>query len=100
MSMSSFTKQQYEEYPINADFSANMTDGESIVSQSVIAVDRDGLDVSTAVLDQATVANNGASLVSVKVRAGSLAGSLYTITFRCLTSTGNRWELDVGMRVA
>lgn len=103
MAIEKFSKQSYEEFTIAADFSNNMETGEVIASQVVVAIDSAGTDVSTIVLDQATVANNGEHQVQVLVRAGEeTAGvSPYKITFKCVTDTvpEHKWELDVKMVV-
>lgn len=96
--MDSFEKQSYEQFTITGDFSSNMEAGETITDQSVEAVDKDGGDVAVTVTDQASVAANDTQ-VSVLVRAGLQASSPYKITFKCTTSAGHRWELDVKMKV-
>ncbi|RLI53329.1 MAG: hypothetical protein DRP09_16015 [Candidatus Thorarchaeota archaeon] len=103
MAIEKFTKQSYEEFTIAADFSNNMEAGEVIVNQTVTAIDASGNDVSTEILDQSTVGNDGAQQVRVLVRAGEeTAGvSPYKITFYCETDNipEHKWELDVRMVV-
>lgn len=97
--MEQIRKQPYEEFTISADFSANMASGEVISVQSVAAVDKTGNDVKDTVTDQATVANDGKTTCRVLVKGGDPTLSPYTLTFRCTTSLGNKWELDIQMQV-
>lgn len=96
--MEQFEKQPYEEFTITADFSKNMETGETITEQFVIAFDKDGLDASSIVTDQGTVIASGQT-VKTLVQAGDQALSPYKLTFRCTTSNGHKWELDVKMKV-
>lgn len=96
--MEQFEKQSYEEFTITADFSKNMETGETIADQSVLAFDKDGADASSIVTDQGTVAASGQT-VKVLIQAGEQALAPYKITFRCTTSSGHKWELDVKMKV-
>ncbi len=97
--MGKFTKQAYEEFTISADFSKNMALGETIVSQTVGALDVDLEDVSDVVIDQGTVANDGEHKAVCRVRAGEELKSPYKITFRVTTSSAHKWELDIQMRI-
>lgn len=97
--MDRFKKQPYEEFTVSSDFAPNFSRGETIAGQSVSVLDAAGNDVSATITDQATVANNGASKVTVLVRAGSEASSPYKITFRCITTANHRWENDIQMSV-
>lgn len=95
--MDSFEKQPYDEFTASTDFSRNFGAGETVASQTVVAYDKDGATVTTTVTDQATVANDGGSKVSVLVKAGTEAASPYRLVFRCVTSVGHKWEHDVQM---
>jgi len=97
--MDAFEKQPYEEFTVSTDFSRNFATGETVSSQTVTAVDKDGATVTTTVTDQTTVANDGGSKVSVLVKAGTVVASPYRLTFRCVTSTGHKWEHDIQMNV-
>lgn len=97
--MDKLSKQPYEEFTVSSDFSKNMLLGETITGQSVSVVDKDGIDVSSTMTNQASVSNNGSQRVSVLVRAGAPESSPYKITFRCTTSIAHKWEHDVLMRV-
>jgi hypothetical protein len=88
-------KQPYEEFPIGADFSLNFTTGEHIITQSLDVVDADGNDVADTITNTATLQNDGGARVYVLARGGTRASSPYKFTFRCVTSLGHKWELDV-----
>jgi hypothetical protein len=92
-------KQPYEEFPISVNFNRNFTDGEAIVSQTVTAYDKDGVDASAQVTHQSTITNDEAGNVIVTVLGGEEAKSPYKISVRCVTTTGNKWEHDVQLRV-
>lgn len=95
-----FEKQPWEEFSIWGDFINNAATGETakLSSSSVIAEDKDGIDVSITVLDQAAIAVSGTQL-KVKVRAGTANVSPYKITFKIGTSLENQWEVDVMMKI-
>ena len=97
--MDRFEKQPYEVFTIATDFSRNFVPLETVASQTVDAVDASGTDVKSTVTNQATIANDGGSKVTVVVRAGSAAASPYKLTVRCVTSRGHQWEHDIEMRV-
>ena len=95
-----FGKQPYEELTIDADFSRTMVVGsETIISQTVTAEDRNGDDVTGSIVEAGTVTNDGATKVLAFIKGGSRSGSPYKITFRCVTSAGHKWELDVLMEI-
>lgn len=100
MALDNFTKQSYESFIISANFENNMATGETLVlaSCSVSAVDTNGNDVSTTVLDQTSIAVSGTKL-QVRVRAGVEGSSPYKITFKVVTSIPNQWEKDVQMTI-
>ena len=102
--MDMFTKQSYEEFYVAGDFSEDkdgndlLASGETIVlgSSVVAAEDEDGTDVSSIVLDQLTKTVSGSQL-KILCKAGAAASSPYKITFRIVTSLGNKYEIDVRM---
>ena len=116
--MADITKQSYEEFRIHADFGLNMESGvEALVvgSCDVLCEDKDGLDVTSTLLDIATmtVINGDATDavppgsgvpdagLLVLIRAGSEAMSNYKFTFygvKDLTPP-NKWEKDVTMKI-
>jgi len=95
-----FEKQPYEEFFVAGDYSTVLDDDETLVlAQCVVsAVDKGGTDASSAVLDLPTMDVDGPYL-KVRCRAGDPSLSKYKITFRCVTSEGNKWEIDVKMKV-
>jgi hypothetical protein len=97
MALAKFYKQPYEEFPISVDFSENMVSDETILSHAISAVDNASADASADVLS--TDSNDGAFIASVQVVAGVESLSPYKITFRVVTSEGNKWEKDILMRV-
>lgn len=96
-SNATFTKQPYEEFEVAVDFSENMETDEVISSKTVTAVDKDDEDVTATII--ASSAIEGTNQVSAVVKAGTSSASYYTITFKCVTSTGAKWQLDVSMKV-
>lgn len=97
--MEKFTKQPYEEFVISADFVNVVTAEDEIISAATVsATDNTGTDASEDVLDDESVDISGTQ-VQVKVLAGDIDKSPYKVTFRCTTSTGNKWEMEVTMNV-
>lgn len=98
--METIRKQAYEEFTIAGDFVAQAESGETAVllGSEVLAEDKDGADVGTTLLDQATKAIDGTQL-RIKLRAGTEDKSPYKITFKIVTSSDNKWEIDVSCRV-
>jgi hypothetical protein len=115
--MADISKQSYEEFRIHADFGLNMEDGEALVvgSCSVVCEDKAGEDVTSTLLDIATMAvinadatdadppgsgvENGA--LQVLIRAGSEALSQYKFTFYGVTdlTPPNKWEKDITLKI-
>lgn len=96
--MESFTKQSYEEFVIAGDFDNVMEAGETLVLANcdVKAYDKADADVTSSLL--ANKAISGTQL-QITVKAGSVSAQPYIITFYAETSDGNKWELDVKMKV-
>jgi hypothetical protein len=97
--MDRFTKQSYEAFTISVDFGTNMEEGETIVSQTVEAIDTLDADSLAIVVDDALTTNDGATKVFVYVRAGDETLSPYKITVKCVTSANHKWEKDIEMEV-
>jgi hypothetical protein len=98
MALEGFEKQGYEEFTVAANFSANMTVGETISTQTATATDNTGTDKTATVLNVASLANSGQK-VTVLARAGVEAESPYKITLKCVTSLGHKWEKDIQMKI-
>jgi nitrogen fixation protein FixH len=98
--MDTIKKQAYEEFTIAGDFVDQAESGETavLVGSEILAIDKDGVDVKATLLDQATKAVDDTQL-KIKLRAGTADKSPYKITFKIVTSAGNRWEIDVSCRV-
>ena len=96
--MVEFEKQPYEEFKISSGFSKNMAVAESIIIATVTAVDTNGDAATTSVLSDGSTEISGQK-VYVVVTGGTEALSPYKLTFRVTTSSGNKWENDVVMRV-
>lgn len=100
--MDSFDKQPYEEFVIASGFNKKgktFSVGEAIVDQEIIVVDKYSEDVTYDVIVENSASNDNASKVYVKVKGGDVDSSPYKITFRCVTSLGNKFENDVKMKV-
>ncbi len=97
--MEQFNKQPAETYPIAVDFNECLAPGEGIVSQEVLAYDKDGNDATAEVLLPSTIGNDGEGRVVVTVTGGDQEIKTYKLTFRCTTTNGNRWEMDIKMMV-
>jgi hypothetical protein len=91
--MDSFKKQPYEEFTIEADFSANMEDGETVSTVTATAIIKDG-GSAAVVADATPIGQTATAMVS-----GGEPGSSYIITFQATTTAGSKWELDVKMSV-
>jgi len=98
MTVETLEKQPFEQFPITFDYSRNMATGETCASLEVIVSDKDGNDVSTTLVDDATISLSGQT-ASVRVRAGSVAASPYYISGRTVTNLTNKWEIDVKLTV-
>ena len=98
--MERFEKQPSERFAIYGDFSENMVTDETIVSHTVTAVDASGADATNEVLQSCSDAHAG-QIVQVVVQTGETSANKtpYKITFRVTTSTANKWELDVKMKI-
>lgn len=97
-------KQPWEEFVIAADFSDNMTAGSnlSLPDCSVLAVDNDGEDASTVIIDSTTLsiglaADDEWGYLKVLVKGGTEANSPYKVTLRGKTNDAvpEKWEKDV-----
>lgn len=86
------SKQPFEEYAINFDFTP-VLGAENIVSAVVIAIDQDSLEDVSATLLDVTKQSNTTKVVSPWVQNG-ITGHNYVITCRIVGSTGSQYELD------
>jgi len=91
-------KQTYEKFPITFDYSLNMSDGETVTTLAVTAVDSTDVDATATIIDTPSITLSGQT-GSVKIQAGSESNSPYNISGKCITSLGNKFELDVKLIV-
>ena len=96
-------KQAWEAFYIAGSILKVQTDTEVIVlaNSSVLAEDKDGNDVSTTFLEQATKVlgtdpkgSFADNQLEIRIRDGEEALSPYKVTFRMETDEGNKWEVD------
>jgi len=95
MGLTKTTKQAFESYFIHADFSAVLEDSETLIlgSSSITVLDNTGNDASSIVADQASKSVMGPEL-HIRIKDGDSTLSPYKVTFKVITSTGNKWEVD------
>ena len=108
MGMKSITKQAYEEFFIGGSILDVQGDTETVVlgTSTVAAEDKDGTDVTSALLDATTKALDSDdtgdytdNVLAIRVRAGEAAASPYKVTFYIITSEGNKFEIDMEVNV-
>ncbi len=107
MALESFSKQNYEEFYIGGDYVDVLESGEelSLSPCTIVAEDAAGVDKSSTVLDTATKALDDSesggtnNVLKVRCKAGSEGDSPYKITFKGETTLGNKWEIDVKMKL-
>ena len=101
MILGRFTKQPYEEFYWGADFNEVVdTDNESILlgSSSIVAVDTADTEDDTVYYIGTLVIINS-TILAVRVKAGIAASSPYKLTYKIVTSAGNKYEKDILMTV-
>lgn len=104
-------KQNYEEYFIAGDFvDVITTTGEALVlaTSTVSAIDKNGVDATAEVLDTATKALDTSpdslsgftnNMLKMRCKAGVATKSPYKITFYGVTTEGNKWEIDINLKI-
>jgi len=99
-------KQSYEEFVIAANFSKNMdiVGGEDLVlgSCAVSAEDKDGEDATSVVTDQGSIAigiGTEQGYLKCLIKGGTVDDTPYKITFRCVTTSSEKWEKDVILKI-
>lgn len=107
-SVESFTKQSYESFYVAADLEDVLETDEiiDIDTSTVTALKSDGsTDATDIILQPTTKALDDSpdggtnNMVKIRVQDGVEADSPYKITFKMVTSLGNKWEVDVKMKV-
>jgi len=98
MALESFTKQPYEEFMIAGEFTSVLATGETLSSPAASAINgKTKVDTTSAVLEIGTLVVSGTQ-VQVRCKAG-IDKETHKITIRTETSAGNKWEIDVNMKV-
>lgn len=108
--MADITKQSYEEFRIDVDFGLNLETEEelNLSSCDVVCQDKDGNDVTSTLLDIATMtlvtgSQSGATNtgLQVQIKGGTEAASKYKYTFYAVTdaSPPNKYERDISMKI-
>lgn len=95
MANTPFYKQPQEIIPIQMDFTYYCNTTETITSISATATSDIGVDVTSSIINSASVSNNIAKVV---VQNGTV-DKRYKITFRAYTDESNKYEEDVFMDV-
>lgn len=103
-------KQEWERFFISGSILNVQDPGEKVVlaSSTVVAVDSEGTDVSASFLDQTSLkldtdpkscSTDTNNMLSVRVQAGDETVSPYRVTFKMVTTLGNRYEADMRVGV-
>jgi hypothetical protein len=107
MALSTVEKQIYESFFIGGSIYNVQQSGEAIVlaNSTVVAEDKDGTDVSSTLLSQATKSlgddeNGGTNnVLKIRLQGGTEAASPYKVTFKMETDQANKWEVDILVKV-
>ena len=95
-------KQSYEKYFIYGDFDDVMEDGETMAQYTVTVIDVDEVDATSELIENGSEIPGTAEdpfKLFARVQNGSEAKSDYKVTFRIVTNTGNKWEVDYGIKI-
>lgn len=105
MAMTKTTKQGYEEYFIAGSILNVQKDGtETVVlaTSEIEAVDKDGedalatiVDIATKKLDNDPDGDYTDNMLSVRCQGGVEAASPYVVTFKMVTTEGQKWETEM-----
>lgn len=100
MALEEFSKQPNEKFMIWGDITDVIESGDSIkaASSSLTAVTSIGTDVTATVIDSTAATASGYKFGS-RVQAGTEAQSPYQITFNIYTTNGDKFEIDVKMKI-
>jgi hypothetical protein len=105
--MDQFEKQSREIFPIWGSILnvQETTEVVTLAGSTVTAMDKDGKDAGE-VIDQSSIiladdpdGSYSDNMLGIKVRDGEESKSPYYITFLMATDNGNKWEVDVKMKV-
>ena len=105
MAITKTTKQGWEEYFIAGSIIDVQKDGtETVVlaTSTIEAIDNEGndalatiVDVATKKLDDDPNGNSSDNMLSVKCKGGAEAASPYIVTFKMVTTEGQKWETEM-----
>lgn len=97
--MNGFCKQPFEEFIIAGDFAPVLEDGETLVLSGCEYAAQNAQNVEVFdVVEMGSLAIDG-SLLKIRVRGGIAEQSPYMLSLRCLTSHGNKYEINIRMEV-
>ena len=96
--MNTIKKQPFEAYYISVTFPLATDETISSVTSSVVVEDKDGTDVSLTMIDTGTEEVDGAVL-RARIIGGSSSASPYIMSFKAVTSLGNKYKYDVRVKV-
>ena len=91
-------KYTYEEFPKEISFVSRLLSGETITNASAVAVDRNGIDSTSAVIKNGSVSETD-GIVSLVVQNGTKENSPYYISARVETSAGNKYEMQFKLEI-
>ncbi len=92
-------KQPFEAFPVYGKFGKVLVENELIDAElsSVIVSDVDGVEDPT-MIDLPTKNVQEDKLV-IRIQNGDPAKSPYNVSFRAVTSLGNKWEVDAQLNI-
>jgi hypothetical protein len=99
MIVGNLTKQPFEEFPVSANFAAELADGETITDAVVTAKRQsDGVDTTATILNGTRAI--ATPLVTQPIKAGA-SGERHVITMKVTTSAtpANKWEVEIIVNV-
>lgn len=113
MALPKSTKQPYEKFFIGVDFTLALEETEDIDlgSSAVTAVDKDGDDATSIIIESGSKQIDTAepedvpytpqddAMLSARVQGGIEDDSPYKLTYRIVTTAGNQYEKDVKLKV-
>ena len=108
MALEKIRKQEWETFYIAGSILnvQNATETVVLSTSTVVAEDKDGLDVSATFLEQATKKLDSDTdgvysdnMLAIRIRAGDEDLSPYKVTFKIITTEDNQFEIDSEVEV-
>lgn len=92
-------KQPFEAFPIYGNFEKVLEEGEliDVDASAILVMDKDGIEDATMV--DAPTKNVQEGKLVVRIQGGVPAKSPYNVSFRAVTSLGNKWEVDAQLNI-